>query len=70
MGKTKIIVAPDDKTIDNLILENKDAVHVFSGINAFPMVYKAFKKVVALDLKILVYVEPYVWFGIKGFLEG
>ena len=44
MGKTKIIVAPDDKTIDNLILENKDAVHVFSGINAFPMVYKAFKK--------------------------
>ena len=69
MGKTKIVVAPDDKTIDNLILGNKDAIHVFSGINAFPMVYKAFKKVVALNLQILVYVEPYVWFGVKGFLR-
>lgn len=65
MGNAKVIVAPSDSKITSL-LADVNAWNVFSGIDAFPMVYKAFKQAVKLDRRIAVMAEPYDWTGIKG----
>ena len=69
MGNVAIIVSPDKKVISTILQENKDAIHVFSGIDAFPMVFFALKKSIALGLKIIVYLEPYYWLGFKGYFR-
>ena len=45
------------------------AIHVFSGINTYPMVYAAFKQAVRSGLKIMVYAEPYRRQGWRGALR-
>lgn len=68
MGRAKVIVAPSNSEIRSLLAEDY-AWHVFSGIDAFPMVYKAFKQAVKLDRRIAVMAEPYDWTGFKGKLR-
>lgn len=68
MGKAKVVIAPTDTEMSTM-LEQADTQHVFSGIDAFPMVYKAFKQAVRLKVPISVFAEPYEWAGLKGFLR-
>lgn len=68
MGQAKVVIAPSDLEISELI-SIPDTHHVFSGIDAYPMVYKAFKQAVKRRLPISVLAEPYEWMGAKGFLR-
>lgn len=68
MGNATILIAPnEDKIID--LLSVKDAKQVFSGIDAYPMVYNAFKKAISMGCDISVMMEPYQWQGFKGFFR-
>ena len=67
MGDAKLVIEPTESEID-LLLQGS-AVHVFSGINAYPMVYSAFKKATAFRKKVIVYAEPFDNRGIKGFIR-
>ncbi|MDR1652546.1 MAG: glycosyltransferase family 4 protein [Prevotellaceae bacterium] len=62
------MVAPDDKTL-NQFLQQKEAIHFFAGIDAFSLVYKAFKIAVKNKLKTGIYSEPFNWTGWKGKLR-
>jgi glycosyltransferase involved in cell wall biosynthesis len=53
----------------NELLAIKNAVHVFSGVNAFPMVDQAFKLAVTRKRTIGIMSEPFNWFGLKGKLR-
>lgn len=68
MGDAKVVVNPDENTI-NKLLNQENAEHVFSGINAFPMVYRVFKESIKRGHKISVFAEPYEWTGIKGLIR-
>ena len=48
---------------------DKEVHHVFSGINAFPGVYRAFKYAAKHRASISLFMEPYVWNDLKGFLR-
>lgn len=65
MGEAEILVSPSNDEIESL-LSGENVVHVFSGIDAYPMVYRAFKRAVALEREIVVLAEPYDWIGLKG----
>lgn len=65
MGEATIIVAPNNDRIEE-ILNIKNCQHIFSGINAFPMVYSAFKRAIKKKVNISVFLEPYDWRGEKG----
>lgn len=68
MGRATVIVAPTDDQISNLI-SCIDARHVFSGINAYPLVYRAFKSAVRNGLHVSIMVEPFEWTGMKGLMR-
>lgn len=68
MGIATIIIAPEEDRIIDL-LSVKNAKQVFSGIDAYPMVYNAFKKAISMRCDISVMMEPYQWRGFKGFLR-
>lgn len=68
MGKSRIILSPTAEQIEEL-LKDETAYHVFSGIDAYPMVYRAFKLAVDKNCHISVMAEPYEWAGMKGFLR-
>ena len=65
-----VIVSPDNNAIRIIINKNENAIHFFSGIDAFPMVYSAFKICASRHLKIGFYQEPYNWLGLKGKLRS
>jgi len=67
LEKINIIVAPTEKQMIELLDET--AIHVFSGIYAYPMVNKVFRYAVKKDLKIGVLLEPYKWIGVKGIIR-
>ena len=68
MGNAKVVIAPGDAEMAEMLRQG-DTHHVFSGIDAFPMVYRAFKLAVKLKVPISVFAEPYEWAGFKGFLR-
>lgn len=68
MGKAKVVLNPDDSEMAKYF-EDKNNFHIFSGMDAYPMVYKAFKIAVSKNANISVMAEPYDWRGIKGFLR-
>lgn len=68
MGNAKVVIAPGDAEMAEMLRQG-DTLHVFSGIDAFPMVYRAFKLAVKLKVLISVFAEPYEWAGFKGFLR-
>lgn len=66
MGEAVIISEPSDIQILSLVDFSKDVIHIFSGISAFPMVYKAFKAAASKRLHVIVYLEPYKYNGWIG----
>lgn len=68
MGAANIIISPSEDEIRRLILK-PGIEHIFSGINAYPMVYKAFREGVSNRVRISILVEPYDWNGFKGVLR-
>lgn len=68
MGKAKIILSPSSEQIDEM-LSDRSVHHAFSGIDAYPMIYSAFKLAVKKRCKISVIAEPYDWTGIRGKLR-
>ncbi len=68
MGAAKVLVAPSQTKIEEL-LSQKDTKQVFSGIDAFPMVYAVFKQAITEGCDISVMMEPYQWQGLKGFMR-
>ncbi|CAN2040988.1 putative Glycosyl transferase family 1 domain-containing protein [Candidatus Magnetomoraceae bacterium gMMP-15] len=69
-GNCKIVCQPDKTAIKKLIDQNiKKTVHIFSGIQAYPMVHEAFKQAIDKDLTIGIYAETGNWLGIKGKLR-
>lgn len=68
MGNAKIVINPSDDDLKAL-LASSHTEHVFSGIDAFPLVYRAFKTAVSLNLEVSVMAEPYQWQGFKGILR-
>lgn len=69
MGATEIVTAPEADTINRYLFGLTDAIHIFSGITAYPLVYSAFKEACKKKLRIFVYMEPYETAGIKGKLR-
>ena len=67
MGDAELVIEPTESEIEQLLHDND--IHVFSGINAYPLVYSAFKKAVAYRKKVIVYAEPYDNRGIKGVIR-
>lgn len=68
MGEAEILVGPSNDEVESLLL-SEDVVHVFSGIDAYPLVYRAFKRATVLGRTIAVMAEPYDWSGLKGKLR-
>lgn len=68
MGGANVIVAPGEKEMEALLADH-EARQVFSGIDAYPMVYRAFKRAVAMGCDVSVMMEPYQWQGVKGALR-
>jgi glycosyltransferase involved in cell wall biosynthesis len=64
-GAAKVVVAPDNIQIEEL-LQNTDAIHIFSGIRAFKMPSKVLKLAVKRKLNIGIFTEPFNWMGLKG----
>lgn len=69
MGDVKIIMAPSNNEIEQLLNDNTDAIHIITGIDGFKMPYKTFQMATARRLKVLNMLEPYEWAGIKGLLR-
>ena len=67
-GNTEIIIKPTSSEIDRLI-SFKDALHIFSGINSFPLSTQIFNLAVNKKLKIGVILEPFNWMGVSGKLR-
>jgi glycosyltransferase involved in cell wall biosynthesis len=68
MTNVKIIISPSDEKIKDLIVRDMGYIHVFAGIKAYSMVYKAFKIAIKYPVKRVVRVEAYNSYGIKGLL--
>ena len=69
MVNVEIISSPSKEEIDQLLEIHQNAVHVFSGIDAYPLVFHAFRKAVNKRMRIFIYAEPYDSTGIKGLLK-
>lgn len=64
LERIKVVIVPKDDELYQLL--DMSAIHVFSGISAYPMIKKAFKYAVEKGLKNGVLLEPYNWKGLKG----
>lgn len=63
----EIVITPTSVQIEQFL--SMEAVQVFSGIDAYPMVYAAFQRAVKKKCWIAVLAEPYRWQGITGWLR-
>src|SRR4051812_30473642 len=64
-GKAKVVLA-DDNILISRFLELENATHVFSGMNAYPRVHKAFKIAIKRNYNIGISSEPFEYLGLKG----
>lgn len=62
-------VAPTDRRINELLQTSPEAIHIFSGIDAYPMVFRAFRQCIRYKRTILIYAEPYQGDGLFGQLR-
>lgn len=69
LDHVRLIKVPSCDEIDIILSNNKDAINVFSGIDAFPLLYSAFKKAVTRKYRVINMLEPYEWEGFKGFMH-
>ena len=68
LENTTIKIDPSKPEIVD-ILSIAGAIHVFFGINAYPMVYFAFRAAIRMNIKIFIMQEPIQWIGIRGALR-
>lgn len=70
LDRCRIILTPDDKQIESLLLNNiENSVHLFSGIRGFAFVFKAFKASLKYELTRGLIVErpnTYYWGHANG----
>lgn len=69
MGNARIIVAPSGEKIKELISKNSNATHFFTGITAFPLIYKAFKEAIRQRVQVFIHMEPYENRGWRAYLR-
>ena len=69
MGKALVIISPSEEEADKILDDYRDAVHVFSGINAYPLIYRQFKRACKQGCFILNYLETYKYLGFSGRLR-
>ncbi len=67
-GDVNIVTKPNEDKLYEL-LDLKDSIHIFSGINSFPLITFAFRIAVKKKVKIGIVSEPFNWMGIKGKLR-
>jgi glycosyltransferase involved in cell wall biosynthesis len=67
-GKCEIIINPNISKI-NAIFEIENAIHIFSGINAYPLTKNAFKLAIKRNVKIGIISEPFNWLRFNGKLR-
>lgn len=70
MGSAEVIVAPNELKIKDIVNNNRCATHIFTGIKAFPMVYRAFRLAVRCECHIMVQMEPYENSGWKSIFRS
>ena len=58
-----------ENEIVNKLMENADAIHIFSGIKGYKLVHRAFRNSVKLKLCIVLMAEPQNWMGLGGILR-
>jgi glycosyltransferase involved in cell wall biosynthesis len=68
LGKAKIIVAPNDKKIEEL-MGTKNAVHIVSGLLTYPTPSKALKYAAKKRIPVGLFMESFNWLGLKGKLR-
>jgi glycosyltransferase involved in cell wall biosynthesis len=69
-GAAELIVSPDNETFDRLCSNiGTDTVHVMSGIDAYPMVYRAFRRMTGTGARIGLMAEALDGDGFKGKLR-
>ena len=69
-GAAELIVAPDNKMFDRLCSQaGPDTVHVMSGIDAYHMVYRAFRRLAGTVARIALMTEALDGDGFKGKLR-
>lgn len=68
IGPIDVIVNPSNEEIEKLFI-NKDDIHIFSGISAYPLIYRGFKKAIKNNSRIGIFSEPINFSGFKGFLK-
>lgn len=66
MGKAQIFVSPSQNDADRILNDHKDAIHIFSGISAYPLIYRQFKRACKKGYFILNYLETYNYLGVSG----
>lgn len=69
LGNAELFTRPSPAQIGRILDETADAVHLFSGINVFPMVQLALEAAILRKRRIIVYSEPYRLQGPKGLLR-
>lgn len=69
MGAARVLVSPSPQEVRETVHSHPAAIHVFSGISTYPMVYAAFRQAVRSGLKTMVYAEPYRRQGWRGVLR-
>jgi len=66
-GNTEVIIHPDKKEISQILTNaENDSVHIFSGINAYPLVKDAFLQSLQYNITRGILSESPDWRGIKG----
>jgi len=69
-GKAELIIAPSPSVVDQLLhSEEKNTVHIFSGIRAYPFVRQVFRRACKTDAYISFIAEIPRYHGIKGILR-
>lgn len=70
INNIKIIVNPNERHIDKILVDNTNEFHFFSGLEIYPITTSALKKAVKFKMKnIGVLLEPFNQIGLKGFLR-
>lgn len=68
-ANVEIHTAISDQKLEELQEKHATSFHVFSGITAEPMIHHALRNALHKHLKILLYMEPYVWNDKYGILR-
>lgn len=69
-GSATVIIQPEARQIRYLLeADNRNIVHIFSGLRGYPMVWRAFQQILPTEAMIGIYSEPSNWTGVNGFLR-